>query len=214
MTVLEFGPGEGWYTELLAPALAKKGTYYATTNDPNGPPESRATFDGQRFAAFLDEVAGGLRQGAGGRRGRQGPEALEHRRRHARHGDRDARAPRHEERQDARRVARRDPSRSEAGRRPRHRAAPRQARRRSRTESAKKGYLPETWVIDTVEAAGFKLAGKSEINANPKDTKDYAEGVWTLPPTFTLKDKDHDKYAAIGESDRMTLKFVKVAPKK
>lgn len=71
------------------------------------------------------------------------------------------------------------------------------------------GYLPEQWVIDTIEAAGFKLAGKSEINANPKDTKDYPEGVWTLPPTFALKDQDREKYAAIGESDRMTLKFVK-----
>jgi len=80
-------------------------------------------------------------------------------------------------------------------------------------ETAKKGYVPEKWAVDTIEAAGFKLAGKSEVNANAKDTKDYAEGVWTLPPSYELKDKDHDKYAAIGESDRMTLKFVKVAPK-
>ena len=80
------------------------------------------------------------------------------------------------------------------------------------TESAKKGYVPEAWVIAETEAAGFKLAGKSEINANPKDTKDYSEGVWALPPTYRNGDKDHDKYAAIGESDRMTLKFVKVAP--
>ncbi|MFI5302280.1 MAG: class I SAM-dependent methyltransferase, partial [Polyangiales bacterium] len=80
-------------------------------------------------------------------------------------------------------------------------------------ESSKKGYVPQPYVIDTVQAAGFKLAGKSEINANPKDTKDYAEGVWTLPPTYELKDKDHDKYAAIGESDRMTLKFVRVEAK-
>ena len=50
---------------------------------------------------------------------------------------------------------------------------------------------------------------KSELNANPKDTKDYEEGVWTLPPTLTLKDKDKDKYTAIGESDRMTLRFRK-----
>jgi predicted methyltransferase len=71
------------------------------------------------------------------------------------------------------------------------------------------GYLPEDFVIKLATDAGFKLEGKSEINANPKDTKDYPEGVWTLPPSFALKDKDHDKYAAIGESDRMTLKFVK-----
>ncbi|HWO13743.1 MAG TPA: hypothetical protein VNN80_29775, partial [Polyangiaceae bacterium] len=76
-------------------------------------------------------------------------------------------------------------------------------------ESSKKGYLPEKWVIEKVEAAGFKLAGKSEINANPKDTKDYPDGVWTLPPSFRLGDTDREKYAAIGESDRMTLKFTK-----
>jgi predicted methyltransferase len=81
-------------------------------------------------------------------------------------------------------------------------------------EASKKGYLPEKWVIERIEANGFKLAGKSEINANPKDTKDYPEGVWTLPPTYRLGETDKAKYAAIGESDRMTLKFTKVAPKK
>ncbi|MBS0486722.1 MAG: methyltransferase, partial [Proteobacteria bacterium] len=52
---------------------------------------------------------------------------------------------------------------------------------------------------------------KSEINANPKDDHDHPKGVWTLPPTLTLGDKDKDKYLAIGESDRMTLRFVKPA---
>jgi predicted methyltransferase len=51
--------------------------------------------------------------------------------------------------------------------------------------------------------------GESQINANPKDTKDYDQGVWTLPPTYRLGDKDREKYAAIGESDRFTLKFIK-----
>lgn len=78
-------------------------------------------------------------------------------------------------------------------------------------QSAEKGYVPEAWLIQQVEAAGFKLAGKSEINANPKDTKDYPKGVWTLPPTYAEGDKDKDKYTAIGESDRMTLKFVRPA---
>ncbi|HEY4127475.1 MAG TPA: methyltransferase [Gammaproteobacteria bacterium] len=73
----------------------------------------------------------------------------------------------------------------------------------------KTGYMPVDYVIEEAEKAGFKLAGQSEINANPKDTKDYPQGVWTLPPTYTLGDKDKTKYAAIGESDRMTLKFVK-----
>jgi predicted methyltransferase len=71
------------------------------------------------------------------------------------------------------------------------------------------GYLTEEYVISTAEKAGFKLAAKSEVNANPKDTKDYPGGVWTLPPTLREGDKDREKYLAIGESDRMTLKFVK-----
>jgi len=71
------------------------------------------------------------------------------------------------------------------------------------------GYVREDVVIDYAEQAGFELAARSEINANPKDTKDYPEGVWTLPPNFELGDQDRDKYFAIGESDRMTLRFVK-----
>jgi predicted methyltransferase len=60
-----------------------------------------------------------------------------------------------------------------------------------------------------VESVGFKLAAKSEVNANPKDTADHKRGVWSLPPTLANKDEDRAKYIAIGESDRMTLKFVK-----
>ena len=74
---------------------------------------------------------------------------------------------------------------------------------------AKNGYVNEDYAIKLIEAQGFRLVGKSEINANPKDTKDYEQGVWTLPPTYRLGAKDHDKYAAIGESDRFTLKFIK-----
>ncbi|HRP70566.1 MAG TPA: hypothetical protein PLY93_13640, partial [Turneriella sp.] len=74
---------------------------------------------------------------------------------------------------------------------------------------ASKGYVHESDVIAMAKAAGFKLIAKSEINANKKDTKDYPEGVWTLPPSYRLGDKDKTKYAAIGESDRMTLKFQK-----
>ena len=59
------------------------------------------------------------------------------------------------------------------------------------------------------EQAGFKLVAQSEINANPKDTKDYPGGVWTLPPVLREGDSNREKYLAIGESDRMTLKFVK-----
>ena len=76
---------------------------------------------------------------------------------------------------------------------------------------AKSGYVSEEYAIKLIEAQGFRLLGTSEINANPKDTKDYEQGVWTLPPTFRLGDKDRDKYTEIGESDRFTLKFEKPA---
>ena len=68
---------------------------------------------------------------------------------------------------------------------------------------------PALFWIAMAAKAGFHLVSKSEINANPKDTKDYPKGVWTLPPTMRLGNTDRDKYLAIGESDRMTLKFVK-----
>lgn len=78
--------------------------------------------------------------------------------------------------------------------------------------TAASGYLREDFTIALIEKAGFKLVAKSEVNANPKDTKDYPAGVWTLPPTFRLKDQDREKYAAIGESDRFTMLFKKVGP--
>ncbi|MEO7052186.1 MAG: methyltransferase [Rhodanobacter sp.] len=71
------------------------------------------------------------------------------------------------------------------------------------------GYLPTDYVIKLATDAGFVLDGSSEVNANAKDTRDYSKGVWTLPPTFELHDQDRAKYQAIGESDRMTLRFVK-----
>jgi predicted methyltransferase len=85
-----------------------------------------------------------------------------------------------------------------------HRAGKKQKETRG-----EKGYMQEKAVIAMAKKAGFKLVRSSEINANPKDTKNYPEGVWTLPPTLKLGDKDREKYLAIGESDRMTLKFVK-----
>ena len=208
MTVLEYGPGEGWYTELLAPALAKKGKLIVTTTDPAGPVDQRSTLYGLRTKLFLErapEVYGKVETATidgknpdltiDGKvdlvivfRGLHGmvnnnvlPQWL---------GELHAALKpngvlgieQHRGQPDADPVA-----------------------------SAKKGYLPEKWVIEQVQAAGFKLAGKSELNANPKDTKDHPEGVWTLPPTLRLGDKDKAKYLAIGETDRMTLKFVKVA---
>ena len=73
------------------------------------------------------------------------------------------------------------------------------------------GYVNQDTAIELAEDVGFRLVAGSEVNANPKDTKDHPEGVWTLPPTLRLKERDRAKYLAIGESDRMTLKFVKPA---
>jgi predicted methyltransferase len=211
MHVLEYGPGEGWYVELLAPALAKRGKLYATNGNPNGPADERPTFYAQRFNSFLEiapEVYGKVETVTV-----------------------DGKAPSlgMQEKLDMVLVMRGLHGMHNAGKlddwlktihaalKPNgvlgieeHRAKP----DANPDEAAKKGYLPEKWVIERIEANGFKLAGKSEVNANPKDTKDHPEGVWTLPPTYRLGETDKAKYAAIGESDRMTLKFTKVAPKK
>ena len=72
--------------------------------------------------------------------------------------------------------------------------------------------MHEQYAIELIESVGFKLVGRSEVNANPQATrKDYEKGVWALPPTFAAGAADRERYAAIGESDRFTLKFVKVA---
>jgi predicted methyltransferase len=209
MTVLDVGPGDGWFTELLAPTLAVKGKLLVTSNDPDGPADQRSTYYGQRLKGFLDlspELYGKIERiitrppvaqlGIEGKLDM----VLMFREMHGMHRDKlltgflgevfKALKPGG--------VLGVEQHRAKADANP--------------DESAKKGYLPEAFVIQQVEAAGFKLEKKSEINANPRDTKDYEEGVWALPPTFRMKDKDRAKYAEIGESDRMTLKFVK--PKK
>ena len=76
---------------------------------------------------------------------------------------------------------------------------------------ASSGYVRQDFVIKMAEDAGFQLVDTSEINANPADTKDHPSGVWTLPPSLAKGDENRDKYLAIGESDRMTLKFIKPA---
>ncbi|WP_296255712.1 MULTISPECIES: class I SAM-dependent methyltransferase [unclassified Pseudomonas] len=78
-------------------------------------------------------------------------------------------------------------------------------------DNEKNGYLPTDYVVKLAQDAGFKLVGESEVNANPKDTKDYPDGVWTLPPILVKGEQDKAKYLAIGESDRMTLRFIKPA---
>jgi predicted methyltransferase len=210
LSVLEVGPGEGWYVEVLAPALAKSGKLFITNGDANGPVGERSTFYAQRAKSFLDGL----------------PEA---------YGKVDTitvdgKAPKlpHEGKMDMVLVMRGlhgwvnakswDAWITEVHETLKPNGVLGIEEHRAKAdavpeESAKMGYLPEKWVIEKIEAAGFKLAAKSEVNANPKDTKDHPEGVWTLPPSFRLGDKDRAKYAGIGESDRMTLKFVKVAKK-
>ena len=210
-TVLEYGPGEGWFTELLAPSLAKKGKLIVTSPDPDGPKDQRSTLYGERQKLFLSTS----------------PELYSK----VETVVIDGKKPdlKLEGTVDLVLVARGLHGMVNAGTldtwlsefhtalKPNGTLGIEQHRAKADAkaeESSKKGYLPEAWVIEKVEAAGFKLAGKSEINANPKDTKDYEKGVWTLPPTYADKDKDREKYQAIGESDRMTLKFVKVDSKK
>jgi predicted methyltransferase len=192
MTVVEFGPGEGWYTELLAPTLAHSGKLYVT--------------GGQRTKNFLARLPEAYGKVDLIKTDDAKPDLD-----HAGAIDmilvfRELHGMAQNKHLDAWLAA------FNKALKPggivgveQHRAAP----GKNPEESAKSGYLPEKWVISRFEAAGFKLAGKSEINANPKDKKNYPEGVWTLPPSFALGDKDRAKYAAIGESDRMTLKFVK-----
>jgi len=211
LTVLEIGPGEGWYTELLAPALAAKGKLIDTNSDPNGPADQRSTFYGQRFKSFLDkapELYGKVQtvvvDSKAPSLGLDGTVDLAVLMREAHgmvnNGTLNAWLASINKALKPGGILGIEEHRAKADADP--------------IESSKKGYVPEKWLIDQVEAAGFKLVGKSEVNANPKDTKDYPEGVWTLPPSFALEGKDHDKYAAIGESDRMTLKFAKApAPK-
>jgi predicted methyltransferase len=215
--LLDIGPGDGWYTELLAPTLSKKGKYMATGEDANSQ-DPWSAFGAKAWAGFLarspeafgnvqtvvvaDDNAPKLNIPDGSL-----DMVIAMREMHGwvsgEGSGKSVLAPWLAEIQ---RVLKPGGVFGVVEHRAKPDADP--------AESAKKGYLPEKWVITQVEGAGFKLAGKSEINANAKDTKDYPEGVWTLPPSFRLKDQDHDKYAAIGESDRMTLKFVKVAPKK
>ena len=80
---------------------------------------------------------------------------------------------------------------------------------REQDAKASSGYLHQAHVVRLAEAAGFRLAASSELNANPKDSADHPGGVWALPPNYANKDKDRARFEAIGESDRFTLKFVK-----
>ncbi len=204
-TVLEYGPGDGWYTEIIAPYVAKRGKLYVTATDPTGPKDQRSSYYGYRTKLFLESLPEAyskvemlvvdpkvpklpentfdvvvLMRGAHGMNNNKllAPWLAEF----------------HKALKPKGVLAIEQ-----------HRAAP----GKNPDETGKQGYLSEAFVIETVEQAGFKLAGKSEINANPKDTRDHPDGVWSLPPTLRGGDKDREKYSAIGESDRMTLRFTK-----
>jgi predicted methyltransferase len=211
MTVLEVGPGEGWYTELLAPSLAKKGKLLVTISDPNGPVDQRNTLNGQRFKAFLDtapELYGKVEtlivDGNAPVLGLDKSVDLVLLMREV-HGMYSSKTLGAWLTQCSRTLKPGGILGIEE-----HRAKPDS----NPDETAPKGYMPEKWVIDQVQAAGFKFVAKSEVNANSKDTKDYPDGVWSLPPTYRGKEVNRDRYQAIGESDRMTLKFVKPADTK
>jgi predicted methyltransferase len=211
MTVVELSPGGGWFTNILGPLLAEKGKLVAVTGDPNGKPgyqrdgavklrEHIAT----NKAVFATTEASVMALADTPPRFELGPDASADMVLTFRNAHGWAKA----EKLDAVLAA------SFRVLKPGgvlgvtdHRAKP-DAPLAAAMEA---GYLPEGWLIERVKAAGFELAGTSEINANPKDTKDHPHGVWSLPPTFEGKDKDKEKFVAIGESDRMTLKFVKPA---
>jgi predicted methyltransferase len=174
MTVLEYGPGEGWYTEVLAPTLAASGKLIVTTTDPDGPPDARSTFYGEREKRFLDnvpELYGKVeRLVIDPKKPQLGMDGkvdmvIVMRGMHGLQRDKLLTGFLAE-------VYKALKPNGVLGVE-QHRGKP----DGNPEESAKNGYLPEAFVIKEAEAAGFKLAGKSEINANPKDTKDYPDGV-------------------------------------
>lgn len=206
MTVVELWAGSGWYSAILAPALAGRGRYIATNFDPGGP-ESGYTNIGRGFDAFV----------------RSNPKLFAKAEVHAMHWPDDfALGPDgsadmvltfrnfHNWIRDG--IAQRMVAAAARALKTggifgvvEHRARP----DADPAASGKTGYVPEAYVIGLCETEGLKLEARSEINANPKDTKDWPAGVWTLPPALRLGPVDRDKYLAIGESDRMTLRFVR-----
>ena len=214
LTILELQPGGGWWTEILAPyAKANKGEFYATAADISDPAISEGARKGRADfeAKYADSATYGkvnlVNWGANA-------------------------APLPANKFDFVLAARvfhgwmngnsqdKNLANIFASLKPGGVLAIEQHRGNPGQPPVKDGYVTEQAVIDAATKAGFKLDGKSEINANPKDTKDHPFGVWTLPPTRQSSEGgkpvdpafDRAKYDAIGESDRMTLRFVK--PKK
>ena len=205
MTVVEIAPGAGWYTEILAPYLSAKGTYYSAAPWNSDSPYMVKNIEKfNAWAARHPEVKIN-------RTNFNPPAELEI-------------AP--EGSADMVLTFRNVHNWSSKGNEDKVFAAFYKALKpdgilgveehranadRPKDLSAKDGYLREIDVVKMAEKAGFTLVGRSDINAHPKDTKDHPQGVWTLPPTLRLGAQDREKYIAIGESDRMTLKFKKLA---
>jgi predicted methyltransferase len=205
MTVLEVAPSGGWYTQILAPALKGSGQYIAAFNNPNASPQAakaREDFQ-QKFAnrdLYGDIIVTNF--GPGIAASMAAPNSVDlvltFRSIHGMLGRNWA------------------PEAFQAFYtvlKPggflgveQHRQ---QEEKPNLPGAMQGGYVKESQVIALAKAAGFELVARSDINANPKDSADWPDGVWTLPPTLTLKDKDREKYLAIGESDRMTLLFRK-----
>ncbi len=207
-TVIEVTPGSGWYSEILAPLLHDKGQYVAAVVDPMAVAEGRGRDYQQRSRDGLDKKFAGNAAVFGKSR------VVAY----------DPKAPVFGPANSAdvvltfRNVHNWRSSGQAEGMfkgffsvlKPggvlgvvEHRA------KADVPADDKTGYVGQQQVIAMAKAAGFELAGSSEINTNPRDTKDYPNGVWTLPPTNQHDAADAAKYQAIGESDRMTLRFVK-----
>ena len=213
MTVLELQPGGGWWTEILAPyARLTKGEFYATGADLSDPGISdnarkgRADFEAKYANAAVYGKVNVVNWGAKAELPKDKFDfVLAARVFHGWMGGNS---------QDA------NLAKIYSSLKPGGILAIEQHRGNPGAEPVKNGYVTEQAVIDAATKAGFKFEGKSEVNANPKDTKDHPFGVWTLPPTRQSSENgkpvdpsfDRAKYDAIGESDRMTLKFSK--PKK
>jgi len=208
MTVVEITPGGGWYTEILAPYLKEKGQYIAAGYDP----DSKIKYYSKNAKRFADKLAADpIHYGKVKLSVMQAPDKLDF----ASENSVDMVVSFRNTHNWAR------SSQAEAvyaaifkALKPngifglvQHRAGV----HNPKDTSGKLGYLKQSDIIDMATKAGFRLIDQSEINGNPKDKRDYKEGVWTLPPSYRLGDQDRSKYEAIGESDRMTLKFVKPA---
>jgi predicted methyltransferase len=202
-TVVELWPGGGWYSEILAPYLAARGTYYAAA------PDGRGTERYKAFVAAKPEVYGKVRvatfpMAAGGTKVPDGSAdvVLTFRNVHNWMGSEGAPAVAPEAFRQIYAMLKPGGVLGVVD----HRLPETADTARERSS----GYLKVSTVRALAEGAGFRFAGASEVNANPKDTADWPQGVWTLPPSLALKEQDRAKYVAIGESDRMTLKFVKL----